>query len=64
MGFMIARLGFASNFRNCDIGMKRMGGILLGFLMAMSFCVGLFYLKTWLIPVVILLASIGLHFDH
>jgi hypothetical protein len=61
IGVIITRLGFASNFRNWDMGMKRMGGIVLGFLVAMGFYGGLIYLKTWFIPAIILLAAFGLY---
>jgi hypothetical protein len=60
IGVIITRLGFASNFRDWDFGGKRMSGVVLGFLVAMGFYGGLIYLRTWLIPTVILLGGLGL----
>jgi hypothetical protein len=60
IGVIITRLGFASNFRNWDLGVKRMSGVVLGFLVAVGFYSGLIYLRSWLIPTVILLSCIGL----
>jgi hypothetical protein len=83
IGVIISRMGFASNFRNWDMGWRRMGTVLLGFLAAFCFYAGLVYLKTWLIPVedtfsrlelidlgiwiipvVIVLAGLGLYFSR
>jgi len=45
MGIIIARLGYASNFRNGDISLKRTLGLFLGFLLAIGFYGGLIYLR-------------------
>jgi hypothetical protein len=60
MGIIIAKLGYASNFRNWDISLKRTLGLLLGFLLAIGFYGGLIYLKTWFVPIGFGLAGLGL----
>jgi len=60
IGIVITRLGYASNFRHWDIGLKRTVGLLLGFPLAVGFYVGLIYLKTWLVPVSFGFAGLGL----
>ena len=60
MGIIIARLGYASNFRNWDISLKRTLGLLLCFLLAIGFYGGLIYLKTWFVPIGFGLAGVGL----
>jgi hypothetical protein len=60
MGIVIARLGYASNFRHYDIGFKRTIGLLLCFPLAAGFYGGLIYLKTWFVPIAFGLLGLGL----
>jgi hypothetical protein len=46
IGVIISRLGFSRNFRNWDIGFRRMGAVFLGFLAAFGFYEALINLKT------------------
>src|SRR5260370_37560498 len=64
MGIIIARLGCASNFRNCDISLKRTLGLLLGFLLAIGFYGGPMYRQPWLSPVGVGLATVALRQLH
>ena len=59
MGIIITRLGYASNFRNWDISLKRTIWLLLGFVVATGFFGGLIYLKSWFVPMVFILLGIG-----
>lgn len=60
MGIIITRLGYASNFKHWDIGLKRTFlGLLLGFLVTVGFYVGLIHLKTLFVPVAFVLAGLG-----
>ena len=60
MGLIIARLGYASNFRNWDISLKRTVGLFLGFPIAAGFYGGLIYLKIWFVPIAFGLVGVGL----
>jgi hypothetical protein len=60
MGIVIARLGYASNFRHWDISLKRTLGVLLGFPLAAGFYGGLIYLKVWFVPIAFGLVGLGL----
>lgn len=60
IGLVITRLGFAANFRHWDIGFRRMAGVSLGFVIAFGFYAGLIYLKTWLIPVALIVTGLGI----
>jgi hypothetical protein len=60
MGATITKLGYASNFRHWDIGLKRTLGLLLGFPVALGFYAGLIYLKIWFVPIAFGLVGIGL----
>lgn len=60
LGIVLARLGYASNFRHWDISFKRTLGLLLGFPLALGLYAGLIYLKTWSVPIAFGLAGVGL----
>ena len=62
MGTIIYGLGYSSNFRHWDISLKRTIGVLLGFVVAAGFYAGLIYLRTWFIPVALLLLGLGVFF--
>jgi hypothetical protein len=59
MGATITKLGYASNFRHWDIGLKRTLGVLLGFSVAAGFYAGLIYLKIWLVPIAFIILGFG-----
>lgn len=59
---VIEKLGYASNFRNWDVSFRKMGAVVLGFMIAFSFYAGLFNLKLWLVPIAVTLLSLGLIF--
>jgi hypothetical protein len=50
MGIVITRLGYAANFRQWDISLKKVSGLLLAFALALGFVSGLVYLRIWLVP--------------
>jgi hypothetical protein len=62
IGFVISRLGLASNFRNADFGLKRMIGVVLGFMVAAGWIVGVIYLKAWFVPTTFVLIGLGVFF--
>jgi hypothetical protein len=62
MGTIISRLGYSSNFRHWDISFKRTTGVLLGFVAAAGFYVGLIYLRLWFVPVALMLLGLGIFF--
>jgi hypothetical protein len=62
IGIIISRLGYAGNFRNWDMGGTRIVGFVLAFVLAAGFYAGLIYLKTWIIPITVLLGGLGLFF--
>ena len=57
---VITRLGYASNFRNWDISLKRALGLPLGFVVAAGFFGGLNYLKTWFVPIAFMILGFGM----
>jgi hypothetical protein len=59
MGVTITKLGYASNFRHWDIGMKRTVGVILGFAVAASFYAGLVYARILFVPVALGLIAVG-----
>lgn len=59
MGVTITKLGYASNFRHWDIGMKRTIGVILGFAVAASFYAGLVYARVLFVPVALGLIGLG-----
>ena len=59
MGVTITKLGYASNFRHWDIGMKRTIGVILGFAVAASFYAGLVYARILFVPVALGLIGLG-----
>ena len=59
MGVTITKLGYASNFRHWDIGMKRTIGVILGFAVAASFYAGLVYARVLFVPVALGLVGLG-----
>ncbi len=59
MGTVISKLGYSSNFRHWDVGLKRMAGVLLGFVVAVGFFGGIIYLRSWFVPVVLLILGLG-----
>jgi hypothetical protein len=59
MGATITKLGYASNFRHWDIGLKRTLGVLLGFAVTAGFYGGLIYAKTLFIPIAFGLIGLG-----
>ena len=59
IGIVIVGLGYGSNFRYWDVSFKRTAGLLLGFPLAVGFYLGLFYLKTWMLPIAFGLAGLG-----
>lgn len=59
MGVTITKLGYASNFRHWDIGMRRTVGVILGFAVAASFYAGLVYGGILFVPVVLGLIGLG-----
>ncbi len=61
-GIVISRMGYESNFRNWDLGFRRMAALLAGFLIAMGFYVALIYFRTWQVPTGVVLVSLGLYF--
>jgi hypothetical protein len=60
MGIIITKAGYARNFQHWDISFRKMGGMTVGFVMALGFYLGLIYLKIWFIPVIILILGLGL----
>jgi len=62
MGATITKLGYASNFRHWDIGMKRTVGVILGFVVATSFYAGLVYARILFVPVALGLIGLGVFF--
>jgi hypothetical protein len=60
MGVVITKLGYASNFRNWDISLKRTAGLLLGFPLAVGLYGGLIYLKPWFVLVALGLVGLGI----
>jgi len=60
MATVITRLGYASNFRNWDISLKRTLGLFLGFVVAAGFYGGLIYLKFWFVPIAVGLIGLGI----
>lgn len=59
MGATITKLGYASNFRHWDIGLKRTLGVPLGFAVAAGFYGGLIYARTLLISIAFGLIGLG-----
>jgi len=59
-GIVIAKLGYGSNFRQHDVSLKRTVGLLLSFPLAAGFYAGLIYLKTWFVPVALVLLALGI----
>jgi hypothetical protein len=62
MGVTITKLGYASNFRHWDIGMRRTVGVILGFAVAASFYAGLVYARILFVPVALGLIGLGVFF--
>ncbi len=62
IGIIIKRTGYAKHFENAGSGSFFTGilGISLGFVIAVSMYEGLFILKSWIFPVVVLLLLAGL----
>ena len=60
IGIIITKAGYARNFQHWDISLRKMGGLVVAFFMALGFYLGLIYLKTWMIPVVALIMGLGL----
>jgi len=48
IAIIISKLGYAGNFRQWDIGLKKMAAVMLGFLAAFAFYAGLVNLKTFM----------------
>jgi len=61
-GIVIARLGYGSNFRHHDVSLKRTAGLLLSFPLAAGFYGELIYLKSWFVPVALVLVALGIIF--
>ena len=59
MGVTITKLGYASNFRHWNIGLKRTLGVLLGFAVAVGFYSGLIYARTFFVPIAFGLIGLG-----
>ena len=62
IGLVLWKLGLASHYASWDIGFKRMLGAIGGFVVAIGFYLGLFYVKTWLLPISFALLGIGVFF--
>lgn len=62
MGLTITKLGYSSHFKHWDIGMKRMMGVILGFVVAAGFYSGLFYARVLFVPVALGLIGLGMFF--
>jgi len=62
IGLLLTRLGFAANFRDWDVSMRRMATVTLAFFATMGFYVSLIYLRTWIVPVALLLVGAGAYF--
>lgn len=60
IGIILSRLGYASNFKQYDISLKRTLGLLLSFPIAAGFYGGLIYLKIWFVPIAFGLLGLGL----
>jgi hypothetical protein len=61
MGIIITKSGYARNFQNWDISLRKMGALPVAFLMTLGFYLGLIYLKIWLVPVMALIMGLGLY---
>ena len=60
IGIVITKAGYSNNFRNWDIGMKKMGGLVIAFLVTLGFYFGLFYLRLLVVPVFVAVLILGL----
>jgi hypothetical protein len=60
IGVLITKLGYARNFANRDLGFRDFGVLFLAFLVAMSYYVGLIYLKAWFLPIFVTILACGL----
>ena len=59
MGATITKLGYASNFKHWNMGLKRMLGVLLGFAVAVGFYGGLIYARILFVPIAFGLIGLG-----
>jgi hypothetical protein len=62
MGFVITKLGYASNFSHWDMGIKRMMGVVLGFVITVGFYAGLLYSRTLFVPTAFAVIGLGVFF--
>ncbi len=59
IGIVIKKLGFDSDLKNWDIGLRKMTGVIVGFFVAIGFYAGILYLGTWFAPSAFLLFLLG-----
>jgi hypothetical protein len=60
IGLLISRLGYAKNFANWDLSLRKFGALVLAFLAAFGFYEGLINLRIWVIPLFAAVLSLGL----
>ena len=60
IGLLITRLGYAKNFANWDLSLRKFGSLVLAFLAAFGFYEGLFILRVWVIPIFAAVLGLGL----
>jgi len=51
LGLVLTKLGYARNFRDWDVSLRKFSGLVLAFFVALGFYFALLYDKIWLIPV-------------
>lgn len=62
IGVILWKLGFAAHYASWGTSYKSMIGVIGAGFVAIGFYIGLFYLKTWLLPIAFALSAVGFFF--
>jgi hypothetical protein len=60
MGIIITKAGYARNFQNWDISMKKMGALVVAFLATLGLYLGIIHLRILVVPVFAAILVLGL----